>query len=154
MKHGLDSDTIEMLVLHVVAPGDTYGYDIAQQVQGRSQGQFDLPEGELYPVLHRMERQGLLETYWTQISTDRRRKFYRVTPEGQALLEARKEQWRHYASGVDGVLGTPQTGGFVGLCARIMNLRASDSTRSTSSTSSTPVWSFPPTTTDQRHALG
>ena len=114
MKTGLDSDLIEMFVLHVVAPGDSFGYDITQQVLERSQGQFDLPEGELYPVLHGMERQGLLESYWTQVTAGRRRKFYRITPEGQASLEARREQWRQFSLGVDGVLGTPQQGGIPG----------------------------------------
>jgi len=120
MNAGLDSDLIEMLVLHVVAPGDAFGYDITQQVRERSQGQFDLPEGEVYPVLHRMERQGLLESYWTQLTPERRRKFYRVTPEGQALLAKRREQWRHFAAGVDGVLGTPQAGGLAGLATRFL----------------------------------
>lgn len=134
MKNSFESDMTEMIILHAVAPGDVCGYDITQQVLERSQGQFDLQEGELYPVLHRMERAGLLDSYWTELTPERRRKFYRITPEGQMLLEARREQWRQFSVGVDGVLGTPQRGGILGAVATTLSTLSTPSTPSTLST--------------------
>ncbi len=108
MSENFQSDMTEMLILHVVAPGATYGYDIAQQVLERSQGHLTFKEGELYPVLHAMERQGMLHSYWVHLDEVRRRKFYRITAAGGKLLEVRREQWSQYAVGVDGVLGLPK----------------------------------------------
>jgi PadR family transcriptional regulator PadR len=111
MKNSFESDMIEMLILHVTALNAASGFDISQQVLERSQGHFDLREGALYPVLHRMERQNLLHTYWTEVAEDRRRKFYQIRAEGQMLLETRREQWRQFSTGVNGVTGTPEMGG-------------------------------------------
>lgn len=111
MKNTFESDMTEMLILHAISPGDATGYDVSQQVIERSRGQFELLEGALYPVLHRMEREGLLASYWVLHRPGCRRKFYRITPEGQMLLESRREQWREFSVGVNGVLGAPQAGG-------------------------------------------
>lgn len=96
--------TVEMLILEVVSHGPTYGYEIAQTVCGRSQGYFELKEGSLYPALHRLERQKLLSSFWREIE-GRRRKYYRVTSAGEKALATRKEEWRSFATGVQGVLG-------------------------------------------------
>ena len=108
MNENFQSDMTEMLILHVVSPGAAYGFDIAEQVLERSQGHLTFKEGELYPVLHAMERQGMLHSYWVQVDDARRRKYYRITAEGGKLLEERRDQWSNYAVGVDGVLGMPQ----------------------------------------------
>lgn len=121
MKNTFESDMTEMLILHVTASGAACGYDISQQVLERSQGHFDLLEGELYPMLHRLERQGLLDSYWTEIDKDRRRKFYRITAEGQMLLESRREQWRQFSTGVNGVIGAPQSNGLLGRLESILS---------------------------------
>ena len=96
--------TVEMLILEVIAPGSTYGYEIVQTVTSRSQGYFELKEGSLYPALHRMERQKLLSSFW-QEADGRRRKYYRITPAGRKVLASKKEQWTQFAAGVNGVLG-------------------------------------------------
>lgn len=128
MKNTFESDMTEMLILHVTASGAACGYDISQQVLERSQGHFALREGELYPVLHRMERQGLLHTYWTQVAEDRRRKFYKITAEGQMMLESRREQWRQFSVGVNGIIGAPQTNGLLGRLELILSIRRGEST--------------------------
>jgi PadR family transcriptional regulator PadR len=134
MKNTFESDMTEMLLLHAAGQGDACGYDLSQQVLERSRGHFDLLEGELYPMLHRLQRGGLLDAYWTEIDQDRRRKFYRITAEGQMLLESRREQWREFSVGVNGVLGTPMAGGFLGA---LPSIHCGESTLSTLSTPST-----------------
>ena len=133
MKNSFENDMTEMLLLHAAGQGDAGGYDLSQQVLERSRGHFDLLEGELYPMLHRLERQGLLDAYWTEIDKDRRRKFYRITAEGQMLLESRREQWRQFSVGVNGVLGTPQSNGLLGRLELILSIRRGESTWSTQS---------------------
>ena len=96
---------VEMLLLEVIAKGPTYGYEITQTVAQRSEGYFDLKEGSLYPALHRMERQKLLKASWRE-ADGRRRKYYELTRAGHAELAARKQSWRSFAAGIQGVLGT------------------------------------------------
>jgi PadR family transcriptional regulator PadR len=129
MDSRLLSGTVEMLILDVLARGDSYGYQIAQTVLSQSDGYFQLKEGSLYPALHRLERQKLLGSYWVEkdrqsdaagmglggsgpgirASGDgaggRRRKYYRLTPKGQAALKAKRDEWQRFAAGVSGVLG-------------------------------------------------
>jgi transcriptional regulator len=97
--------TVDMLILDVIARGPTYGYLIAQTVLAQSQGTFELKEGSLYPALHRLERQHLLESYWVDTEDGRRRKYYRLTPAGAQALAERREEWNRFAAGVQGVLG-------------------------------------------------
>ena len=66
MDSRLLSGTVEMLILDVLARGDSYGYQIAQTVLGQSDGYFQLKEGSLYPALHRLQRQKLLKAYWVE----------------------------------------------------------------------------------------
>ena len=108
MGANFEAEMTEMLILHVVAPGATYGFDIAQQVLKNSQGHLEIKEGDLYPVLHHLERQGLLQSFWVTLDADRRRKFYRITAQGGKLLETRHEKWSDFTVGVNGGLGTPQ----------------------------------------------
>src|SRR5262245_45017841 len=96
--------TVEMLILEVVSHGPSYGYEIAQTVGGRSQGYLELKEGSLYPALHRLERQKLLSSFWREIDS-RRRKYYRLTAAGEKALATRKQEWRSFSTGVQGVLG-------------------------------------------------
>lgn len=96
---------LEMLILDVLVREPNYGYQIAQTVLDQSQGYFDLKEGSLYPALHRMERQRLLESYWVDTDEGRRRKYYRITPAGKAALTEKRAEWQRFAAGVQGVLG-------------------------------------------------
>jgi transcriptional regulator len=97
--------TVDLLILDVIARGPTYGYLISQTVLEQSRGTFELKEGSLYPALHRLERQKLLESYWIDTEDNRRRKYYRLTPAGQLALAQRREEWTRFTSGVQGVLG-------------------------------------------------
>ncbi len=96
--------TVEMLILEVVSAGQTYGYEITQQVFGLSDGYFELKEGSLYPALHRMEREKMLSSSW-QEAEGRRRKYYRLTPAGKKQLAAKRDQWEQFSLSVNRVLG-------------------------------------------------
>jgi transcriptional regulator len=82
------------LVLAILAEGDSYGYAILKRVAELSRGQLQWTDGMLYPVLHRLERQGLVVAKWGQSDTGRRRKYYRITKEGRAQLAAQRKQWQ------------------------------------------------------------
>src|SRR5687767_10440553 len=82
------------LVLTILAESDSYGYAIIKRVAELSGGQLQWTDGMLYPVLHRLERQGLVAAKWGVSESGRRRKYYRITRRGRTHLEAQKEQWR------------------------------------------------------------
>ncbi len=82
------------LVLAILAEGESYGYAIIKRVRELSNGQLLWTDGMLYPVLHRLERQGLVASKWVSPSSGRRRKYYRLTKEGRAQLEAERKRWQ------------------------------------------------------------
>jgi PadR family transcriptional regulator, regulatory protein PadR len=82
------------LVLAILAEGDSYGYAVIKRVAELSRGQLQWTDGMLYPVLHRLERQELVAAKWGVSETGRKRKYYRITKQGQAHLAAQKEQWQ------------------------------------------------------------
>ena len=104
MDSRLLTGTVEMLILEVISAADLYGYRIVRSVLERSQGTFELKEGSLYPALHRLERQKLLKSYWEQ-AEGRRRKYYRLTAAGKKALAAKRDEWKQFSQGVNGVLG-------------------------------------------------
>lgn len=82
------------IVLAILAEGDSYGYAILQRVRDLSGGQMEWTDGMLYPVLHRLERLGLIKAKWQVADTGRRRKYYRITPQGRVQLEEERRQWQ------------------------------------------------------------
>lgn len=82
------------LVLAILAEGDSYGYAILKRVGELSNGQLQWTDGMLYPVLHRLERLGLVAARWGTSETGRQRKYYRITREGRAHLAAQRQQWQ------------------------------------------------------------
>ena len=82
------------LVLSILAEGDSYGYAIIKRVSELSGGHLHWTDGMLYPVLHRLERQGLVAAKWTASESGRRRKYYRITKTGSAQLADQREQWQ------------------------------------------------------------
>lgn len=81
------------LVLAILAEGDSYGYAILKRVRELSGGAMEWTDGMLYPVLHRLEKAGLVEARWDQAESGRRRKYYRVTEAGRAQLAEERRQW-------------------------------------------------------------
>jgi DNA-binding PadR family transcriptional regulator len=82
------------IVLAIVAEADSYGYAILQRVRELSGGHIEWTDGMLYPVLHRLERLGLVDARWEVAETGRRRKYYRITPAGRAQLAEERRQWQ------------------------------------------------------------
>ncbi|HYI24674.1 MAG TPA: helix-turn-helix transcriptional regulator, partial [Thermomicrobiales bacterium] len=82
------------IVLAILAEGDSYGYAILQRVRELSGGRMEWTDGMLYPVLHRLERLGHVEARWEVAETGRRRKYYRITAQGQAQLADERRQWQ------------------------------------------------------------
>ena len=82
------------LVLAILAEGESYGYAIIKRVSELSGGQLQWSDGMLYPVLHRLERQGLVAAKWRNSETGRQRKYYRITKEGRDQLAFQRQQWQ------------------------------------------------------------
>jgi PadR family transcriptional regulator PadR len=81
------------LVLSILSEGESYGYALIQRVRELSGGNIQWSEGMLYPVLHWMEEQGLIESEWKEAETGRKRKYYRLRKEGHRALKTEKDQW-------------------------------------------------------------
>jgi PadR family transcriptional regulator, regulatory protein PadR len=92
------------LLLSVVSSGPAHGYAIISALRDRSGGTFDLPEGTIYPALHRLEDADLLASTWSK-AVGRRRRVYGLTGHGAAALAAEQTEWRRFAGGVHAALG-------------------------------------------------
>jgi PadR family transcriptional regulator, regulatory protein PadR len=93
---------LDGLVLAVLAAEPMHGYAVIEALKARSGGALALPEGTVYPVLHRLERNGLLSSEWS--TEGRRRRVYRVTGKGETELGARRRRWREFATTIEAVL--------------------------------------------------
>lgn len=96
--------TIPLLVLHLLAQADLYGYQLIKSLEQISAGVFKFSEGTLYPVLHTLERDGHLRAYWRESGTGRNRKYYAITAAGRRELGQRMDQWRTFAGAIEAVL--------------------------------------------------
>jgi PadR family transcriptional regulator, regulatory protein PadR len=104
MKADVVRGHLEMLLLAVVESQPAHGYAIVEELRRRSDEELDLPEGTVYPALHRLERQGLLASDWQTVA-GRRRRVYRVTRRGQAALVVKQREWAGFIRTVRGVMG-------------------------------------------------
>src|SRR5713226_10223588 len=99
-KSDLPQGTLDLLILKIVALGPVHGYAIAQRLQQVSRNVVQVPQGSLYPALHRLENRGVLAADWKQTGTGRDGKFYHLTRKGRAQLEADTASWRRLAGAV------------------------------------------------------
>jgi DNA-binding PadR family transcriptional regulator len=81
------------LLLSILAEGESYGYEIIQKVRELSGGEIEWSDGMLYPVLHRLEREGLIESEWKESETGRERKYYSISNDGRKALKTERRQW-------------------------------------------------------------
>lgn len=93
-----------MLVLSVIEDRPAYGYLIIKEMEELSENVFCLNEGTLYPILHALEQEKYLESFWEESGTGRRRKYYRITDRGRKELSRKKEEWKTFAGAVSKVL--------------------------------------------------
>jgi PadR family transcriptional regulator PadR len=95
---------LDLVVLEVLGQvGPVHGYALIVALRERSGGAFDLPEGTVYPALHRLERDGLIGSVWSD-DAPRRRRVYRLTPAGAAALVQKRTEWDHLVAGVAAIL--------------------------------------------------
>jgi len=95
---------LDLLLLAVLEDRPAHGYEIIDTLRRRSGGTFDLPEGTVYPALHRLEENGLLSSRWSE-SGARRRRVYHLTPRGQRVLARRHAEWSRFAQAVNSTVG-------------------------------------------------
>jgi DNA-binding PadR family transcriptional regulator len=94
---------LDLLLLAVLATGPGYGYAVISTLAELSAGTFDLPEGTVYPALHRLEATGLLASNWDEVA-GRRRRVYRLTTAGRSSLAEQARQWREFSDSVTRVV--------------------------------------------------
>jgi DNA-binding PadR family transcriptional regulator len=101
--------TVAILKLLIDEDEALHGYEIIRRLEARSQGYFRFKEGLIYPSLHRMEQDGLLESQWMGKPGTRRRKVYAVTDKGQQQLEIEMRRWQTFSQRMDQLLGLETT---------------------------------------------
>jgi PadR family transcriptional regulator, regulatory protein PadR len=103
-KSDLPQGTLDLLILKVIALGPLHGYAIAQRLQQISRDVVQVPQGSLYPALHRLENRGYLAADWSETATGREAKFYRLTRKGRAQLETEAASWERLTGAVGLIL--------------------------------------------------
>ena len=109
-KSDLPQGTLDLLLLKIVALGPVHGYAIAQRLQQVSRDVVQVPQGSLYPALHRLENRGLLAAKWEETETGREAKFYQLTQKGRAQLETEAASWERLTEAVGLVLKLSEGG--------------------------------------------
>jgi PadR family transcriptional regulator, regulatory protein PadR len=100
---------LDGLLLAILQQGPMHGYAIASELRARSGGALEVPEGTLYPVLHKLEQEGLVRSHWEKVG-GRRRRVYAASPKSQNALRERVESWQRLSSAIDAVLGPAPEG--------------------------------------------
>ena len=106
----LPQGTLDLLILKIVALGSIHGYAIAQRLQQVSHDEVQVPQGSLYPALHRLEYRGLLKSEWNSTEGGREAKFYSLTRKGRAQLETETATWERLTTAVSLVLKLSEGG--------------------------------------------
>ncbi len=94
----------DCLVLSVINDRPTYGYELIKELEKRSSGYFRFREGTLYPALHRMEKEGLVEGRWETLPNGQDRRYYYITLQGKEALEQKRLTWSDFSAAVRSVL--------------------------------------------------
>ena len=105
-KTDLLQGTLDLLILKTLAPQPLHGYAIAQRIGQSSRALLQIPQGSLYPALHRLENRGLLAATWIDTDGGRRAKVYRLTRKGQQELEREIAGWKRIAQAITWILET------------------------------------------------
>ena len=93
MSRELVAASAEPLILSLLARGESYGYAIIQEIRRLSGDKIEWTDGMLYPVLHRMEDKGLIQSRWAEAETGRKRKYYSLKRDGKKALQKQRDQW-------------------------------------------------------------
>ena len=85
-----------LLVLGILAKEASYGYEVVKRVNQEAENLFEWQEGTIYPVLHKLEKEGLVRTQWQQADSGRKRKYYYITEQGREALDEKAQQWQSF----------------------------------------------------------
>jgi PadR family transcriptional regulator len=104
-QHGeLLQGTLPLLILRTLATGPNHGFAVARRIQQISKSVLRVEQGSLYPALHRMELDGLIESYWGTTENNRKAKYYRLTRRGSRQLTSETDRWNAIAGAIAAVL--------------------------------------------------
>src|SRR5580704_6921664 len=109
-KSDLPQGTLDLLILKIAGLGPIHGYAIAQRLKQVTREVVQVPQGSLYPALHRLENRGLLAADWKATETGREAKFYKLTRKGRKQLEAEAASWQRLIDAIGLILGMADGG--------------------------------------------
>jgi PadR family transcriptional regulator, regulatory protein PadR len=95
----------ELLILSLLEDQPRHGYEIGKLIEVRSGGTLHFHVASLYPLLYRLEKRGWIEGRWVEKANQRRRRYYRLTAEGQRVLELQRRKWQEFAGAVGRIAG-------------------------------------------------
>ena len=96
----LKKGSAELLILSLVEARARHGYEVSKLIEQRSGGRLKFKVASLYPLLYRLEERGWITGKWVEKAGDRRRRFYRLTPEGKRVLAAQRDHWRQFVDAI------------------------------------------------------
>jgi PadR family transcriptional regulator, regulatory protein PadR len=105
LERELKRGSAELLILALLEERERHGYDIGKQIDERSDGTIQFHITSLYPTLYRLEAKGLIEGRWVEKAGQRRRRYYRLTPDGRGVLVRQRSIWQNFAKAVNRVAG-------------------------------------------------
>lgn len=105
MKSGILPGTVDLVILRALVHGPLHGFGISRHLRARSGGVVELQDAALYQALHRLARKGLVAAEWGLSESNRKAKFYQLTPSGKRQLELEERSFRAYVEGVFRILG-------------------------------------------------
>jgi PadR family transcriptional regulator PadR len=108
--HGreLKKGSAELLILSLVETRARHGYEIGKLIEGRSNGAIKFSAAALYPLLYRLEKRGWIAGKWVEQAGQRRRRYYKLTPNGRRVLGEQRSAWRAFAAAIDRIAGLEQ----------------------------------------------
>jgi PadR family transcriptional regulator, regulatory protein PadR len=101
----LKKGSAELLILSLVEHEPRHGYELSKLIESRSKGVLKFHVASLYPLLYRLEKRGWLDGRWVEKAGQRRRRYYRLTPQGHKVLAAQRENWREFAKAIGRIAG-------------------------------------------------
>ena len=105
LKRELKKGSTELLTLSLLESRTRHGYEIRQLIERHSSGFLKLHVASLYPLLYRMEKRGWIQGRWVEKAGERRRRFYRITPQGREVLVSQRDTWQQFTAAVNQVIG-------------------------------------------------
>ncbi|HKS42450.1 MAG TPA: PadR family transcriptional regulator [Blastocatellia bacterium] len=102
----LKKGSAELLILSLVEARPRHGYEISKLIETRSEGALRFNVASLYPLLYRLEKRGWIQGRWVEKAGQRRRRYYKLTPEGKKVLAAQRSGWQSFVEAINRITGT------------------------------------------------